>query len=214
MRHKRAGEQVSTIYLMRHGAIEQQRPRRFVGQTDFPLTDAGRGQAALWREALAEVPLAAVVASDLSRCLDTAAIVTRGRNLPVRPEPRLREINLGAWEGLTVEEVKTRFPGAYERRGCDLAGFNAEGGESFEDVRVRAVAALAELADLDGNVLVVAHGGVNRTILCHALGMNLDHLFRLGQDYCRLNLLTVSPGCWCVEAVNLAPVPPWRFPGP
>lgn len=205
---------MSTIYLMRHGAIVQQNPRRFVGQTDFPLTDVGRAQAALWREPLADVPLVAVVASDLSRCLETAAIVTQGRALPIRPEPRLREINLGAWEGLTVEEVNARFPGAYERRGSDLSGFSPEGGESFHDVRARAVAVLDELADMDGNILVVAHGGVNRTLLCHALDLDLDHLFRLGQDYCRLNLLSLSPRSWSVNAVNLAPVPPWRFPGP
>ena len=205
---------MSTLFLMRHGAIVQQHPRRFVGQTDHPLTDEGRAQAALWREALADVPFAVAVSSDLSRCRETAAIVLGGRGLDVRPEPRLREIALGAFEGLTVDEVRERFPGAYERRGCDIAGFIPQGGESFADVQARSVAALAELAPLCGNVLVVAHGGVNRTILCHALGLPLSRLFRLGQDYCRLNLLDLSPDCWRVDAVNLAPTLPWKFPGP
>ena len=75
---------MSVVYLMRHGAIIQQRPRRFIGQTDFPLTEEGRAQAALWREPLAEVPFAAVVSSDLSRCLETASIVLAGRDIPVR----------------------------------------------------------------------------------------------------------------------------------
>ena len=205
---------MSSLFLMRHGAIAQHAPRRFVGQTDHPLTDEGRAQAALWREALADVPFAAAVSSDLSRCRETAAIVLGGRDITVRPEPRLREIALGAWEGLTVEEVKARFPGAYERRGCDIAGFCPQGGESFAEVQDRAVAAVAELVALPGNVLAVAHGGVNRTILCHALGIDLARLFRLGQDYCRLNILDLGPDCWRVDAVNLAPVPPWRFPGP
>lgn len=205
---------MSTLFLMRHGAIVQRHPRRFIGQTDHPLTDEGRAQAALWREALADVPFAAAVSSDLSRCRETAAIVLGGRDITVRPEPRLREIALGAFEGLTVDEVRERFPGAYERRGCDIAGFTPQGGESFADVQKRAVAALAELAPLCGNVLVVAHGGVNRTILCHALGLDLSRLFRLGQDYCRLNLLDLSPDCWRVDAVNLAPTLPWKFPGP
>jgi probable phosphoglycerate mutase len=205
---------MSTLFLMRHGAIVQQDPRRFIGQTDHPLTEAGRRQAALWREVLADVPFAAAVASDLCRCRETAALVLGDRDLPVRPEPRLREIALGAFEGLTVDEVRERFPGAYERRGCDIAGFRPQGGESFADVQARAVAALAELKDLCGNVLVVAHGGVNRTVLCHALGIDLGRLFRLGQDYCRLNLLDLGPDCWRVDGVNLAPVAPWRFPGP
>ncbi len=205
---------MSVVYLMRHGAIFQQRPRRFIGQTDFPLAAEGRTQAALWREPLADVPFAAAVSSDLTRCLETASIVLAGRDIPVRPEPRLREIDLGQWEGLTVEEVKERFPGDYERRGHDLVGCRPRNGEGFGDVQARAVAALAELTDIDGNVLVVAHGGVNRTLLCHALGLDLSHLFRLGQDYCRLNVLHLSEEVWRVEAVNCAPVAPWRFPGP
>jgi len=205
---------VSTIFLMRHGAILQRHPRRFVGQTDFPLIEEGQAQAALWREGLADLPFAAVVTSDLARCRETAAIVLADRDVPVRCDPRLREIMLGAWEGLTVEEVHERYPGAYERRGCDLTGFRPDGGESFADVQNRATAVIGELVALPGNILVVAHGGVNRTILCHALGIPLEHLFRLGQQYCGLNILTLFPDCWHVDAVNLAPVPPWRFPGP
>lgn len=205
---------MSTIFLLRHGAIIQRRPRRFVGQTDFPLTMEGREQAALWQTALAEVPLAGAVTSDLTRCRETAGIVLAGRDITPRPEPRLREIDLGQWEGLTVKEVSERFPGSYQRRGCDLADCRPEGGESFADVQARAVAALADLAEADGNILVVAHGGVNRTILCHALGIPLEHLFRLGQDYCRLNILCLGQDCWRVDAMNLTPTLPWRFPGP
>ena len=205
---------MSTLFLLRHGAIVQQEPRRFIGQTDHPLTEAGRRQAALWREAFSDVPFACAVASDLCRCRETAAIILDGREMPVRPEPRLREIALGAFEGLTVDEVRDRYPGAYERRGCDIAGFCPEGGESFAEVQDRAVAALTELEPVCGNVLVVAHGGVNRTVLCHALGIDLRRLFRLGQDYCRLNLLDLGPDCWRVDGVNLAPGAPWRFPGP
>lgn len=205
---------MSTLFLLRHGAILQQEPRRFIGQTDHPLTEAGRRQAALWSEVLSDVPFTAAVASDLCRCRETAGIVLGGRDLAVRPEPRLREIALGAFEGLTVDEVRQRYPGAYERRGCDIAGFCPQGGESFADVQTRAVAALTELQPLCGNILVVAHGGVNRTVLCHALGIDLSRLFRLGQDYCRLNLLDLGPDCWRVDGVNLAPVAPWRFPGP
>lgn len=208
---------MGVVYLMRHGAIIQQKPRRFIGQTDFPLTDEGRAQAKLWQEPLADVPFEAVVASDLARCLETAAIVLTGRDIPVRPEPRLREINLGQWEGLTVDEVKARFPGDYERRGNDLPHCRPKDGEGFADVQARAVAALRQAADTPGNVLVVAHGGVNRTLLCHALGLDLSHLFRLAQDYCRLNILRIDQAggeAWSVEAVNSAPVPPWRFPGP
>ncbi len=206
---------MTTVYLLRHGAIAQVSPRRFVGQADHPLTEAGRAQARLWREALADLTLDAAVTSDLCRCTETASIVLAGRDIPVRREPRLREIDLGAWEGLTADEVRERFPGQYERRGLDLTLHRPRDGESFADLQNRAVSALAEIAQQPlGNVLAVAHGGVIRVVLCHALGLPLAHLFRINLDYCRLCILTMDAEAWRVDAVNLAPVPPWRFPGP
>lgn len=213
------------VWLFRHGELPQVSPRRFVGQSDIALSDEGRRQAGYWAAALARVPFALAVSSDLSRCLETARIMLAGRGLPLRQEPRLREIALGAWEGLTVAGVRERFPGQYEARGGDLAGFRPAGGESFADVQARAGAALAALVsevggdgeageadaaleDRDGawtEVLAVAHGGVNRTLLCGLLGMPLANLFRLGQDYACLNLLEFTNGGLVVRGVNIRP---------
>ncbi|MDQ7833132.1 MAG: histidine phosphatase family protein [Desulfovibrionaceae bacterium] len=211
------------VWLFRHGELPQVFPRRFVGQSDIALSEAGRRQAGYWTDVLARVPFALAVSSDLSRCLETARIMLAGRGLPLRQEPRLREIALGAWEGLTVAGVRERFPGQYEARGADLAGFRPAGGEGFADVQARAGAALEALVagmggvrdagggpleDRDGGwveVLAVAHGGVNRTLLCGLLGMPLANLFRLGQDYGCLNLLTFSGAGPGVAAVNIRP---------
>jgi len=196
-----------------------------VGQTDIALSEAGRRQAGYWADVLARVPFALAVSSDLSRCLETARIMLHGRSVPLDEEPRLREICLGAWEGLTVARVRERFPGQYEARGADLAGFRPAGGEGFADVQARAGAALEALVfeagrvresggadgaikDRDGGwtgVLAVAHGGVNRALLCGLLGMPLANLFRLGQDYACLNLLEFSDGGPGVAAVNIRP---------
>ncbi|MEF3698042.1 histidine phosphatase family protein [Desulfolutivibrio sp.] len=213
------------VWLFRHGELPQVSPRRFVGQSDISLSETGRRQAGYWASALARVPFALAVASDLSRCLETARIMLHGRDIPLRLEPRWREIGLGEWEGLTVAQVRERFPGCYEARGADLAGFRPAGGESFADVQARAGAALAALVsevgedreaggadatlgDRDGGwieVLAVAHGGVNRTFLCGLLGMPLANLFRLGQDYGCLNLLEFVGGGPGVAAMNIRP---------
>ncbi|WP_246298871.1 histidine phosphatase family protein [Desulfolutivibrio sulfodismutans] len=213
------------VWLFRHGELPQVSPRRFVGQSDIALSEAGRRQAGYWASALARIPFALAVASDLSRCLETARIMLAGRDIFLRREPRLREIALGDWEGLTVAGVRERFPGHYEARGADLAGFRPSGGESFADVQARAGAALealiseagqvreaggadAALGDRDGGwaeVLAVAHGGVNRTLLCGLLDMPLGNLFRLGQDYGCLNLLEFTDGGPGVAAVNIRP---------
>lgn len=224
------------VWLFRHGELPQVSPRRFVGQSDIALSDEGRRQARYWAGVLARVPFALAVSSDLSRCLETARIMLHGRSVPLDEEPRLREICLGAWEGLTVARVRERFPGHYEARGRDLAGFRPERGESFADARARAEAALVELVsglgptrvaggaaggatgeaawagqEEDGGwaeVLAVAHGGVNRALLCGLLGMPLGNLFRLGQDYGCLNLLEFSDAGPVVAAVNIRPGSP------
>lgn len=194
------------MWLMRHGALPQVFPRRFVGQSDIALSDQGREQAVGLASALAGIPFESAVSSDLARCLETARIILAGRDVPLRIEAGLREIRLGEWEGLTVAEVRKRFPGHYEARGEDIAGFRPSGGESFHDVQKRAVAALEAIVRASrGEVLVVAHGGVNRCLLCHLLGMPLGHLFRLGQEYACLNLLDFSGDTPTVARVNLPP---------
>ena len=193
---------MSEIYLIRHGEITQSAPRRFVGQSDLPLTDRGREQMRQVAEYLAGRGVSRLLCSPLSRCVESAGIV--GSALGLRPEavPALREISLGEWEGLTVAEVRERFPGEYEARGRDLATFRPAGGESFADLGRRAWVAFEALSDFKSPQAIVAHGGVNRVLLCRILGMPLENLFRLGQDYACLNVVRSGRDGFCVEVMN------------
>lgn len=195
---------MNEIYLIRHGEITQSSPRRFVGQSDLPLTERGRKQMRQVAEYLAGIGVARLLCSPLSRCVESAGIV--GLALELRSEivPDLREIGLGAWEGLTVEEVRERFPGDYEARGRDLAGFQPAGGESFADVQRRAWAAFEAVADSNFPQAIVAHGGVNRVLLCRILSMPLENLFGLGQDYACVNTLHVGDGGYRVGKINVS----------
>jgi len=196
---------LSGIYLIRHGEITQSSPRRFVGQSDLLLTDRGREQMRQVAGYLVGRGVRRILCSPLSRCVESAGIL--GSALGLRPEvvPDLSEIGLGAWEGLTVDEVRERFPGAYEARGRDLAGFRPAGGESFADLQRRAWTAFEAISGFDSTQAIVAHGGVNRVLLCRVLGMPLDNLFRLGQDYACVNTLRVDGGGFLVGAVNMPP---------
>lgn len=191
------------VYLIRHGEITQFSPRRFVGQTDLPLTDRGRAQMAAVGRFLVGRGGVRLLCSSLSRCVDSAAIIGEAVGLVAEPVSELRELSLGAWEGLTVAEVQQRFPGDYEARGRDLVGFRPPDGESFADVwrRARGVFArvLGESADV---VIIVAHGGLNRTLLCHVLGLPLEHLFRLEQDYAGINVLQGDTDGMAVRMMN------------
>ncbi len=198
-----------TILLLRHGEIPQVNPRRFIGQRDLPLTETGRRQAAHWAEALAGLPIAGAWCSSLARCREMAGLALAGHRLQATPLDALREISMGSWEGLTEDEVRTRFPGEFERRGADLANVAPECGESFAQAQHRAWNALAGiLSQAQGLALVVAHAGINRTLLCQALALPLDRLFSLGQDYAAMNILTFDKDFPPrIVALNLPPVP-------
>ncbi len=185
------------ILLLRHGHLAGDASRLFVGQLDIPLDDLGRSQAEAVGRRLRGVSIDRVKASDLSRCQETARLVLQAAglgHLPIEPEPALREIHLGHWEGLSREEVRERFAEEYARRGQDMAGTRPSGGESFEDLARRVWPAFERLvAEVgQGRILVVAHSGVNRVILCRVLGLGVEHLFRLDQDYGCLNVIHVD----------------------
>jgi len=198
----------TTLLLLRHGEIPQATPSRFVGQRDLPLTERGQAQAQAWSQHMAALPLTSAWCSDLLRCRHTAALALAHSPLAATALPALREIHLGGWEGLTADEVRQRFPGEHERRGADLTHTIPSGGESFAQAQQRFWDALTLIASQGpGLALVVAHGGVIRAALCRSLGLRLDSLFRLGQDYCGLNIVALpTPGDARVQAMNLAPV--------
>jgi probable phosphoglycerate mutase len=178
-------------------------PRRFLGQRDVPLDAEGESQARRLGAALVGVPFDSALCSDLVRARDTARLILAGSPASVSPTPLLREIALGEWEGLTVAEVRENYPGEYERRGLDMAGYRPAGGESFRDVQARAAEFLRSLDSCTGTLLAVAHGGFNRALLCLVTELDLAELFSLDQDYCGVNILERSSGRWTVREVNL-----------
>ena len=192
------------IFLLRHGAIDNPLPRRFLGRTDLPLNADGVRQARDLGRWLGAISFRRVCASPLSRAVETAALVSGRPAAAIERVETLVEIDLGAWEGLSLAEVQVRFPGAYEERGQDLAAYRTPGGESFSEVADRACPALADLArDTPGPLLVVAHMGVNRAVLSRLLGRPLALLLDIPQAYAAVNVLCAGPQGLEVAAVNL-----------
>ncbi len=194
----------SLIYLIRHGEIDRYSPRRFLGQNNVPLNAYGIKQAKALGRQVHRIPFTRVFTSPLQRAVHTAALVSGRPADALHRIDAFKEIDLGAWEGLSVAEVKDRFPGAYEQRGRDLEHFRPEDGESFGDLAARCYPALLELATTcSGPLLVVGHAGVNRVLLSRIGNQPLQQLLDIPQDYCAVNILRRCAQQWNVEAINL-----------
>ena len=160
------------LYFVRHGETDWNRERRFQGHADTSLNDAGRRQALELAEALRDERLDAVYTSPLRRASETAQIVADMLGLEARELEALREIDVGDWQGLTMDEIRVRFP---ER--ADVAWRSGwQNGETHEQLSARVVPALLDLGRRhpDDRVLGVTHAGPIRAALMAASGRSLE----------------------------------------
>ena len=172
------------IYLVRHGkpAFEGG-AKRCIGWTDPELSGEGRRQMEKLSREFAEKSIERIYTSPLKRCVESANILSGGR-IPVEVVEDLREIYMGQWENMTFEEIKQKYPAEYEARGRDLAGVPAPGGESFADCERRARRAFEAIRNASrGNVIVMAHVGVNRALISGFEGRKLGDLLEIPQGY-------------------------------
>jgi broad specificity phosphatase PhoE len=125
------------------------------------------------------VHLSAVYASDLLRSRQTAELVAEPFGLPVTLEPRLREINLGAWEGMLSDDIQAQFPQELIMRAQDPLNTRAPQGESPSEVATRVYAAMDDITikHPGGSVLIVGHGVSLSVIICRAEGIPLEHVY-------------------------------------
>jgi broad specificity phosphatase PhoE len=163
-----------TIFLVRHGETEWNREGRYQGRLDSPLTPRGIAQAEAIGRRLAGIPeavAAAIVASPLGRARHTARIIAErlGRGAPPSFDERLREVSLGAWDGLDPAQIGARAPAIFageERLGWY---FRAPGGERYEEFAARLALWLGEVGDAP--IVAVSHGVVSRVLRGLYLGL-------------------------------------------
>lgn len=173
------------LILVRHGQSVWNEARRFQGATDVPLSELGRRQAEALGRVLRGWPLGAAYVSPLARARETAEIALAGRTIPLVTLPELRELSLGAWEGLRVDDLRGGDPDPYEAWVRAPLDHPPPGAEPLEAVRRRVLAAVDRIAAAhpDGeDVLVVAHGGIISVYACHLLGLSFNALWRLRVD--------------------------------
>jgi Fructose-2,6-bisphosphatase len=188
---------VLTVLLTRHGHTDRSEPEQYLGaHLPADLTARGRRDARALARRLATVPIDRVLSSPATRAMETAHIVVRGRDLVVEADDRLMELDYGAWEGHTLDEIKSLFPGQYEQYERDPATFDVGGAESGREVAARLqpvideLLAWAEVRDDEETCLMVGHSSTNRILLAILLGVDLaDYRRRFDQDWVNLTVL-------------------------
>jgi broad specificity phosphatase PhoE len=196
---------VTRIVLVRHGQTAWNREVRFRGQADLELDESGLKQAeATGRYVAARWPVVAVYASPLRRAMQTAEAIAGAQGLTAQPLAGLLDINFGAWQGLSPDEVSQRYPDLYQAWVEAPHTVCAPGGERLDDVRSRVVSALEDVIARHPaqSVALVSHTAVNRVLLCAVLGWGNDHFWRLGQETCAVNVFDAENGIFTIQLLN------------
>jgi len=193
------------IYLVRHGQVEGHEEKRYNGQADVALNPQGQGQYGLLQMRLQKKNISAVYSSDLKRCVEGAQLLAASHGLVPELREELRELHIGDWEGMTWQELQQQYPEQWQARLDDIVHYQVPGGESLAAMSARVIPVIEQIVDAHPGeeVVVVAHGGVNRVILLEAIGAPLERLFHIEQDYGCLNAIDYYPdGCAVVTMLN------------
>ncbi|MDO8785123.1 MAG: histidine phosphatase family protein [Syntrophales bacterium] len=192
------------LYLLRHGQVVNFSEGKYNGHRDVDITDIGVRQMEAMAKRLRNEHLAGVYCSDLLRAKRGAEIIAAEHGLRPQAYSTLRELNIGRWEGLTPAETEEQFPGALDKRRKGLVDYRIPGGESLRDLSKRVLPALRGILDVNrgGNVVLVAHGGVNRVILADAMNLALKYFYSIEQNYGCLNIIDYFTDCAVVKLMN------------
>jgi alpha-ribazole phosphatase len=172
------------LCLIRHGQTDWNIDGRYQGQSDVPLNKFGRVQARRLAMHLQDHDFSAIYTSDLGRAMETAEIIAEKLHLLIEPDPRLREINQGEWEGQQVEAIRSRYAELWEERTEDPANVRPPGGETVSEVATRVHAALNDIAltHPGDSIMVVSHGIAIATALCKIRAIPIGLAYTLIPD--------------------------------
>jgi broad specificity phosphatase PhoE len=148
--------------------------------------------------------LKAIYCSDLSRAIKSAEIIAEPHSIKPVVFKDLRERNFGIWEGMTFDEIKEKYPEEFNAWANNPLKFSPMQGESTIEVKERALKVFSEIIEKHKEqcIAMVAHGGINRIILCHLLGIPLENIFRIEQDFAAVNIIEFYDEYPTVKLIN------------
>lgn len=163
------------IILARHAEIGKEHQGRYIGSTDLPISEKGVGQARDLAARLVRYSPCRCLSSPMERTRQTADILCSRLDITRQYDDGLVETNFGAWEGLTFAEIALKYPKEVDRWSADGIDFQFPDGEKNSDFYARVRKVALRMYDNEAPpLLVVSHGGVIRTLICHFLGLSFE----------------------------------------
>ncbi len=196
----------TTLYLLRHGETVNtlDGPLRYNGHFDVDITAKARAQMLKRGHEFTDRKITTVYASDLKRCRIGGEIIAAEIGCPLLLNENLREMKMGDWEGLTLAEVRERFPEQVEKKFADFINYRIPGSETVAEVEKRIFPEFDKIiARHRGEaILIVAHGGVNLLFISRILGLPSAEIFNLGQDFGCINKIIIGDDFHKLEMLN------------
>lgn len=201
---KQPNEDRTRIVVIRHGETEWNRVERFRGRINVPLNEKGHRQALAVARRLSSWHIEAIHSSPLERALQTAQPLADVCRTSVSPLDGIVDIDYGTWAGLTPEEAASRHPTLYRTWADSPQLVQFPDGESLEQVRDRALAALNEVnaTHRGKTVVLVSHVVVNRVLILGAMGWGIASFWRISQDNAAITILEALEGQYRLQLLN------------
>jgi probable phosphoglycerate mutase len=181
------------IYVTRHGETDYNVAGRFTGSTDVPLNDKGKAQAAELAERLQGMTFDAVISSPMLRARQTADIVCAALGMEYETCEHFVEINMGAYEGLTRDEARERYPELWNSFAAGNRDSAPDGGETRREACARVDNGMKLLTReyYGKTLLLICHGYTARAIHRYCLNLSLDEASSFSLDNCDVVSYTV-----------------------
>jgi broad specificity phosphatase PhoE len=195
---------MTSIYLVRHGQTAWNKEEIFRGRTDVPLDETGLKQAELAGEYFKGIEIHAIYSSPLSRAWETAQKIAQFHHVKVQPLQGIVDMSFGRWEGQSHLDIQKNDKETYRQWREEPQLLRLPSGESLDDVRVRAMAALEEgIQNHPGKSLIlVSHRVVNKVLICGILGLDNSHFWQITQDATAINLIKYKQGKYILSLMN------------
>ena len=192
------------IYLVRHGQTAWNKEEVFRGRADVPLNEAGLREASLAAEYFRGMEVQAIYSSPLSRAWQTAQKIGEVVRREIAPLDGINDMCFGTWEGQSLRDVQKNDGERYTQWRETPHLVKIPGGESLDEVRVRAMAALEDVvrSHVGTSVILVSHRVINKVLICGILGLDNSHFWQIGQDTTAINLIQHRHGTYILSLMN------------